>query len=237
MKTVKQFQGFSNQKTHLVPVPEPFFHELLPLIDHLAELKITLYAMWFLDQQEGSLRFIRYQDFLEDKTFLSGLGNSYTMMVKNLSEGLNCAVKRGTFLTTHTEDQDLSEAVYFLNTPHGRAAFHGAQEGAWSPSDKIQTIRRPEPERPNIFQLYETNIGPLTPMMAETLQEAEQTYSPIWVEDAIRIAVENNVRRWRYIEAILKSWEERGRDEKDRRNAQEDPNKYIDGEFGQYVKF
>jgi DnaD/phage-associated family protein len=237
MITVKQFQGFSNQKTHLVPIPEPFFHDLLPLIDHVAEFKVTLYAFWFLDQQEGSLRFIRYQDFLDDKTFLTGLGTSYEMMVKNLSEGLNRAVKRGTFLTVHQDSQTLTEAVYFLNTPQGRAAYTGFQEGAWSPQERIQSIRRPEPERPNIFQLYETNIGPLTPMMADILQEAEEMYSPIWVEDAIRIAVENNVRRWRYIEAILKSWEERGRDEKDRRNAQEDPKKYIDGEFGQYVKF
>ncbi|MAT41309.1 MAG: hypothetical protein CL609_03130 [Anaerolineaceae bacterium] len=234
---MKQFQGFSNQKTHLVPIPEPFFHDLLPIIDHVVEFKVTLYAFWFLDQQEGSLRFIRYQDFLEDKAFLSGLGNSYAVMMKNLNEGLNRSVKRGTFLTAHKDTQDLTEAVYFLNTPHGRAAFTGYQEGAWSPQDKIQSIRRPEAERPNIFQLYETNIGPLTPMMADILQEAEETYSPVWVEDAIRIAVENNVRRWRYIEAILKSWEERGRDEKDRRNAQEDPKKYIDGEFGQYVKF
>ncbi len=237
MKTVKQFQGFSNQKTHLVPVPEAFFHDLLPLIDHLAELKITLYAIWFLDQQEGSLRFIRYQDYLEDPIFLSGLGMSYALRMKNLSEGLQRAVQRGTLLTTSTDSQDLSGAVYFLNTPHGRAAFNGTQQGAWSPQDKIQSMRRPQPERPNIFQLYESNIGPLTPMMAETLQEAEETYSSVWVEDAIRIAVENNVRRWRYIEAILNSWEERGRDEKDRRNAQEDPKKYIDGEFGKYVKF
>ena len=76
-------------------------------------------------------------------------------------------------------------------------------------------------DRPNIFSLYEANIGPLTPMIADLLQEAEQTYPVYWIEQAMKIAVENNVRRWRYVEAILASWKERGRDEKDRRDAQE----------------
>lgn len=233
---MSSFQGFQDQKTHLIPIPSTFFNELLPLIDHLGELKVTLYAFWFLYEQEGNLRFIRYQDFMEDKGFLDGLGNSYEMQVKNLNAGLKNALARGTFLSPQSAAQDLKESIYFLNTPKGRAAFNGLKAGAWAVEDRLQNIRRPEAERPNIFQIYEANIGPLTPMMAEILQEAEENYSTVWLEDAFRIAVENNVRRWRYIEAILKSWEERGRDEKDRRDAQEDPNKYISGEFGQFIK-
>ena len=59
-------------------------------------------------------------------------------------------------------------------------------------------------ERPNIFRLYEENIGPLTPLIAEMLRDAEKTYPADWIEEAFKIAVENNVRRWRYIEAILR---------------------------------
>jgi DNA replication protein DnaD len=66
--------------------------------------------------------------------------------------------------------------------------------------------------------------------------EAEETYPMVWIEQAIRIAVENNVRRWRYVEAILQSWKERGRDEKDRRDTQEDAKRFLDGEFGQFFK-
>ena len=47
-------------------------------------------------------------------------------------------------------------------------------------------------------------------MIADTLREAEKIYPPEWVEEAMKIAVQNNIRRWRYVEAILKSWKEEG---------------------------
>jgi DnaD/phage-associated family protein len=76
-------------------------------------------------------------------------------------------------------------------------------------------------ERPNIFKLYESNIGTLTPMIAEALQDAEKTYPADWIEDAIRIAVKNNKRNWHYVEAILKRWQEGGRDGKTQKSERE----------------
>jgi DnaD/phage-associated family protein len=85
--------------------------------------------------------------------------------------------------------------------------------------------------RPNIFRLYENNIGPLTPMIAEILQDAENTYPPAWIEEAIRIAVENNKRNWRYVEAILRRWQEGGRDEReDRRDTEKSLRRYKEWE-------
>jgi DNA replication protein len=87
------------------------------------------------------------------------------------------------------------------------------------------------PEPANIFRLYEENIGPLTPMLAEALREAEREYPPAWLEDAIRIAVKNNKRNWNYIQAILRRWQREGRDErKDRGDAEEIRHKYSDWE-------
>ena len=51
--------------------------------------------------------------------------------------------------------------------------------------------------RPNIFSLYEQNIGLLTRLLAEELMEAEATYPEVWIEEAVRIAVESNKRSWR----------------------------------------
>jgi len=93
-----------------------------------------------------------------------------------------------------------------------------------------------EMERPNIFDLYEKNIGPLTPMISQTLQEAEKLYPEEWIEEAIRTAVLKNARNWRYVEAILRSWKEKGRDETNRRNTQEDRRKYIEGEFADFIE-
>jgi DnaD/phage-associated family protein len=67
-------------------------------------------------------------------------------------------------------------------------------------------------ERPNIFVLYEQNVGLLQPIIAEELQEAERAYPQEWIEEAFRIAVENNVRNWKYIRRILERWAAEGKD-------------------------
>jgi DNA replication protein DnaD len=45
-----------------------------------------------------------------------------------------------------------------------------------------------------------------------------------------------NARNWKYIEAILRSWKEKGHDEKDRRDSQEDRRKYIEGEYADFIE-
>lgn len=62
----------------------------------------------------------------------------------------------------------------------------------------------------NIFQLYEENIGPLTPMISEMLQEAEKDYNPEWIEPALKIAAEANAHNWRFVAAVLRNWKENG---------------------------
>jgi DnaD/phage-associated family protein len=65
----------------------------------------------------------------------------------------------------------------------------------------------------NIFTHYEANIGILTPMIADSLEDAEKLYPFEWILDSFRLAVENNKRNWRYCEAILKRWKESGKDD------------------------
>ena len=47
---MKGFTGFPAGKQRLTAIPNLFFSELLPAIDHLAELKVTLYAFWAAQQ-------------------------------------------------------------------------------------------------------------------------------------------------------------------------------------------
>lgn len=61
-----------------------------------------------------------------------------------------------------------------------------------------------------LFSLYEANIGMIGPMMVDVLQDAINEYPEQWFEPAIKQAVENNVRKWNYIEAILKRWKVEG---------------------------
>src|SRR5690606_37380883 len=66
-------------------------------------------------------------------------------------------------------------------------------------------------DRPNLFKLYEDNFGALTPMMAETIKADMETYQPDWIEDAMKEAVEYNARNWKYVQAILRNWQAKGR--------------------------
>jgi DnaD/phage-associated family protein len=66
-------------------------------------------------------------------------------------------------------------------------------------------------ERPNIFVLYEQNIGLLTPIIADDLREAEKLYAADWIADAFREAVAQNKRTWRYVQRVLERWAKEGR--------------------------
>ena len=47
----RYFAGFPDGRLRFTPVPDVFFSELLPLIDDLAELKVTLHCLWRLHRQ------------------------------------------------------------------------------------------------------------------------------------------------------------------------------------------
>ena len=92
-------------------------------------------------------------------------------------------------------------------------------------------------ERPNIFAMYEQNIGPLTPLLSDILRDAENTYPTPWIDEAMRIAVENNIRNWKYCEAILKRWTTDGKTEKKPKPAESnggaEQNPYLADEYFQ----
>ena len=65
------FNGFPPGRTPTFIVPSLFISDLLPLIDNLPELKLTIYCMWALQQQEGQYRYLRFTEVLEDETLLT----------------------------------------------------------------------------------------------------------------------------------------------------------------------
>jgi DnaD/phage-associated family protein len=228
------FHGFPSGKARFTPVPEPFFTELLPQIDHLGELKVTLYAFWRLDQMEGRFRYLRFEDFAGDERLMAGMGKQPD---KELQGSLDRAVARGTLLAANIELEGRKQVLYLLNTPKGQAALGAIEKGLWQPSGDENYPIEPELAAPNIFRLYEQHIGPLTPMISEALTEAEAEYPSDWIEEALRIAVENNVRKWRYVEAILRAWQEEGKDDRtDKKGAEEDRRKYVEGKYSEFIE-
>jgi DNA replication protein len=222
-----KFSGFPEGKVPLTPVPDDFFRKLLPHIDHLGELKLSVYVFWRLDRMQGMFRYLQRNDLLADEIFMQGMGKNSEQAEQNLDEALEQAVMRGTLLRASLG----GKTYYFLNSPKGRAGYQALQRGEWDPSSEAERGRQMLEEKPNIFKLYEENIGPLTPMIAETLRDAEASYPATWIEQAVHIAVENNVRNWNYVNAILDRWQREGRHEqKDRRDSQKARSRYAEWE-------
>lgn len=234
---MKGFAGFPEGKLRLTPVPNLFFSDLLPIIDNMDEMKVTLYAFWALTQKEGQVRYLRLADFLNDREFMKGMGPTPTLGAEALMDGIERAVARGTFLHVNVESADGQMDLYFLNTEKGRAAVEGITRGEWRPGPGSDEPVSLLVERPNVFVLYEQNIGALTPLIADELRDAEQTYPLGWIEEAIELAVENNVRKWRYVLAILERWRQEGKqDANDRRGTQKDLQGQIPEQYRDIVK-
>jgi DNA replication protein len=62
----------------------------------------------------------------------------------------------------------------------------------------------------DVFEVYRNNVGMVTPLIAEALRDAETSDGAEWVCAAIAEAVQNNVRSWKYIAAILSRWRQDG---------------------------
>jgi len=85
-----------------------------------------------------------------------------------------------------------------------------------SPHESITNESGINQEKDNgeVFSLYESNVGMLTPIIADQIKDAITTYSNGWVKDAIAEAVKREKRNWKYIDGILRGWKREGRGQK-----------------------
>jgi DnaD/phage-associated family protein len=180
---------------------------------------------------------MRLTDFLNDTEFVKGMGPTLNLASEALMDGIERAVARGTFLHVNVESADGRMDLYFLNTEKGRTAVEGISKGEWRPNPDEDEPITLLIERPNVFILYEQNIGPLTPLIADELRDAEQTYPIRWIEEAIQKAVENNVRKWRYVLGILERWRQEGKqDGNTRRDTQKGLQQQIPDDLKDIIK-
>jgi DnaD/phage-associated family protein len=241
--------GFPNSAAGTV-IPDAFFARVLPEISDPAELVVSAYVFFALGLRRRQPRFVTLRELEADAGLARALvaltpgpspapaGEGSTANgASSLARGLELAVARGTLvratLTRPTprpldrpegmslREWTAGETLYTTNMPANvRGLERLAAEGV--------SIEEPQPtaEReaaPNIFALYEANIGSITPLLVDELREAEERYPPEWIEAAIREAAELNKRSWRYVRAILQRWETEGRGyEEHRRDPEAD---------------
>jgi DnaD/phage-associated family protein len=219
-----------------IALPASFFNKLLPAIDDLPELKVTIFSLAALQQKEGDYRFLRYNEFAADERMMHGLAiiDDSATALELLNLALDKAIDRGTLLMAEVTIESKTERYYTAADEGGRALHQRIQAGEWRPSadGEIELL----PARPSIYGLYEENIGILTPMIAESIKDAEATYPQDWIEEALRLAVEGNKRNWRYIRAILERWQQEGRSRETSGGYLERHKRYTVGEWKDHIE-
>jgi DnaD/phage-associated family protein len=239
MERIAAFAGFPAGRNPYVPLPDVFFTAVLPFVEDIGELKVTLYLFRLLYKKRGSPRCASDRELLADpllRRTLRRLGDPRPVE-ERLRAALEQALLRGTLLRVRVRVDDEVVGWYFFNTERSRRAVNKLLRGETSPEVLLELEetgdevhdgeqgqheatghdrRAPrtltlEIERPNIFTLYEQNVGLVLPLVAEELREAEERYPREWVEEAFRQAVQQNKRKWSYIRAILRRWETEGK--------------------------
>jgi len=221
-------------------VPDFFLSKLLPQISDIAELKTTLHIFQVLYHKRGYPRLTTYKELAGNKSLMSSLKGDAQPADKVLRRALEMAGERGTILHLELDKDGTSEDIYFLNTEADRQVMAKIQKGELN----LSGLKAKEPtyidteEPPDIFTLYEQNIGMLTPMIADELRDAEQLYPQYWIRDAIKEAVTFNKRNWRYVAKILENWSTEGKSNGTHRgdSKKTDPDKYIKGKYGHTVQ-
>lgn len=197
---MKKFGGFPDGAFKATPIPNQFFAEVLPEIESLAELRATLYVLWRTAPGPKSAAWLPLDELRPDP---------------ELAKGAEEAVERGTLLKAVVQYKDLKREVVAPNTGRGRRGLATLRDRAPSQSAPPLVVApdgRPSAERPDIFALYEQNVGLVQPLIAEELRAAAELYPAAWIEEAFRQAVAYNRRNWRYVKRILERWALDGRE-------------------------
>lgn len=260
---MRSFPGFPERAAQ-TRLPTLWLRTVLAETESLAELKVTLQVLRLLDPKPPP-RFVRLGELRADgPTWASLQATGGLSPAAALAEGVRLAVARGVFLALPVtpdgraaeaaaslagrpplvvvgEAHEASETCLFLNTPGNRRLLARVTRGEARLELEPAVAAAPAaPRRLTIFELYEQNIGLLTPLLVEELREAAETYPPEWIQEAFREAVGYNRRHWRYVRRILENWATQGRGERGtaggRPQAPRDPRRYLEGKYGHLIQ-
>ncbi len=128
-------------------------------------------------------------------------------LLKDQEEELEQDQEMAVLMGEYTQGMQGTQEIQEIQKRNGSSRSSARQTGEHERTQIVQV----QFDRPNIFVLYEQNIGLLSPLIADQLRDAANQYPHEWIEAAFREAVQYNKRSWKYISAILRRWETEGR--------------------------
>lgn len=204
--------------TRSVEIPLAYLRDVVPTVTNMDELHAALTVFRLLAEAGNEETPIAETSIMNDAPLRQTLRvtGSASSIDARIFDALELAVGRNTFLRFVAEGETRQSAWYLANTPVNRAMVQAMRDGRVQPPRAIwDGAAAPQiaADPPNVFRLYEQNIGTLTPIIADQLTAAASEYPATWIEDAIGEAVSYNKRNWRYILRILENWRQSGRPE------------------------
>ncbi|MEX2237756.1 MAG: DnaD domain protein [Dehalococcoidia bacterium] len=188
-------------------IPSAFFSHVLPEMQDIAELRVVLHAFFSIRRKRVFPRYVSRAELCADETLARGFGgrDDCTALIER---ALAAAVDRRLLVgVSHRTGGEL----YFINDEQGRRAARRVEAGELTVAPSAPKPRAAS-EREPLVELYEANFGPVTPMIAEQLAEAQQLFPAQWLPRAMKLAAAANIRRWNYVLAILERWQNEGID-------------------------
>src|SRR5438105_8133169 len=176
-----------------IALPAELLMEVWPHVHDLQELKLAM-AIAVLASLDGtaSVSLDRLQSFELTRQALAA--ESPEPFEIRLARTLARAVANGIILRLAIRIGGRRQELYLSATNDNRrhlaelrAGDESVLEAVGIPIEADVTLYRA-----NVFALYEQHIGPLTPLLADQLRDAERLYPRRWLEEAIALAADGN---------------------------------------------
>lgn len=203
------FEGFSSGAP-VTPLPQAVLRDLAPLMTDPAELIVTLYAVEAISRVRRYPRRMLCQDLRESRSMIEALASMCGPrdVDEAFADGLDAAVERGSLLRARAVEDGVWNEWIALNDADGRRAL-----GAASMPQARQSVQGREAAYGSASEIWQSAFGTaMPPILTEEVKAAESRFGIDWLLDAFQEAAANNVRNWRYVQAILERWETSGRD-------------------------
>ena len=221
-----KFQGFQDRSRY-TPIPDVLINQISFELTR-DELILILIAFNLIYLKKGLPRYLTREE-LANHPGLVNIPDQDLVIDKLVTIGFLLELKTSK-----------GKKVYVINNSEGQKNFSQMRNGifrfecneALLPSQSTAVF-------PDIFTLYEQNIGLITPIVAEELKDALITYNEVWIRDAIKEAVSLNKRNWKYIRRILERWATEGKTELSPNGAYSqntERDKYVQGRYGRIVQ-
>jgi DNA replication protein len=231
------FDGFNKTENTFIEIPESFISKFLPIANSIGEVKLILYFYWIQEKSGDKFNGLTIENLIADEILLTYFKINIKEPTKLITKALQDLISNLAMLKHSFEYNGISSDYYFINNDKGRLSAQSLLNGNWHPGNQSNFPIHLVMVTPNIFKLYEENIGPITPILSESLEDAENEYPNEWISEAFKIAIENNVRKWKYIEAVLKRWKEEGKNERtNQKDVKDRTRKYSGGDDAEFFE-